>query len=211
MRDENLELFIEELGEPNHYRAVTQAEIGRYRGVLPDKLLEYWKDIGWSSFSDGLFWLVNPADYDHLVEMWLEGTSFPEIDRYRVFARTAFGVLHVWGERSNRTFVIHCPMHAIIAVKSKVKKIENDSELAVQSFFAMSDRERFDIEDVNAKPLFLQALKKLGPLKPDEVYGFEPALVAGGKLSVDCLAVLNLDIHLTILRQFAAPNIPFKI
>ncbi|MEL7614710.1 DUF2169 domain-containing protein [Vreelandella titanicae] len=66
------------------------------------------------------------------------------------------------------------------------------------------------LTDMSEKPLFTQALKKLGPLRPDEVYGFEPALVAGGEWSVNNLAKLNLDIHLTILRQMAPPEIPFS-
>ena len=209
MRDEDLELFIEELGEPTQYRSVSLAELEAYRGVLPDKLLEYWQEVGWSGFADGLFWLVNPADYDHLVDIWLEDTPFPTIDRYRVIGRNAFGKLYLWGERTNQSFTLNCPMHAIIAVENKIRKFAKDSETAIQTFFAMSDKKRYDIEDIHDKQLFPQALKKLGPLKANEVYGFEPALIAGGNLSVDNLALLNLDIHLTILRQMAPPKIPF--
>jgi len=60
---------------------------------------------------------------------------------------------------------------------------------------------------MNDKPLFEQALKKLGPLAVDEVYGFEPILAAGGTLMVDNLAKLDLNIHLTILRQMAEPKL----
>ncbi|CZF86960.1 GAD-like domain-containing protein [Grimontia marina] len=209
MRDEYLELFIEGLGEPTQYRPVSQAELSAYRGILPDKLLEYWQEIGWSGFADGLFWLVNPIDYDHLVEMWLEDTPFTDIDRYRTIGRNAFGKMYLWGERTHQTITLNCPMHAIIALESEVREVEEDTELAVQVFLSNIDSEISDIEDLNDKPLFPQALKKLGPLKPDEVYGFEPALIAGGNLSVDNLAILNLDIHLTILRQLGAPQIPF--
>jgi hypothetical protein len=69
MRDRDLELYIEEMEEPCQFRTVTQAAFSVYRGVMPDKLLECWQDVGWSGFADGLFWLVNPADYDHIIEM----------------------------------------------------------------------------------------------------------------------------------------------
>lgn len=210
MRDEVLEMFVEEFGEPTCPRLVTAGEVECYRGVLPDKLLEYWQDLGWSGFADGLFWLVNPADYDHLAAMWLEGTPFEALDTYRVIARTAFGKLYVWGENTNRSVTISCPTHAIIAIENKVKSVAPDTESAVQTFFAMSSKEKYDLTDMSEKPLFTQALKKLGPLGPDEVYGFEPALVAGGEWSVNNLAKLNLDIHLTILRQMAPPEIPFS-
>ncbi|MGD9172130.1 MAG: GAD-like domain-containing protein [Candidatus Thiodiazotropha sp.] len=209
MRDEDLTLFIEELGEPTQNQAISDNELALYKGVLPDKLIEYWQEVGWSGFAEGLFWLVNPADYDHLVEIWLEDTIFQKIDRYRAIGRNAFGKLYLLGERTNQTITLNCPMHAVIAIESKIRKIEKDPTSAVQSFFMGADKGKFDINDINDKPLFPQALKKLGPLESDEVYGFEPALIAGGNLSVDNLAILNLDIHLTILRQMAPPRVPF--
>lgn len=54
------------------------------------------------------------------------------------------------------------------------------------------------------------ALGNLGPLAPDEMYGFEPALVAGGKMRLENLRKVKLDQHLTILRQLAAPTMPFS-
>lgn len=153
---------------------------------------------------------MNPADYDHLVSMWLEGTPFEALDTYRVIARTAFGKLYLWGENTNCSFVISCPTHAIIAMENKVQTVAPDTDSAVETFFVMSRRKRYALTDMSEKPLFAQALKKLGPLGPDEVYGFEPALVAGGEWSVNNLAKLNLDIHLTILRQMAPPEIPFS-
>ena len=57
--------------------------------------------------------------------------------------------------------------------------------------------------------MFEQALKKLGPLAPDELYGFEPALVAGGSLRVENLEKLNMLAHLSVLRELAEPSIPF--
>jgi hypothetical protein len=41
------------------------------------------------------------------------------------------------------------------------------------------------------------------------MYGFEPALVAGGRMALEHLKKVNLDVHLTILRQLAPPKIPF--
>lgn len=209
MRDEVMEIFAENLGEPTHFRPVQADEVERYRGVLPDKLLQYWQELGWSGFADGLFWLVNPEDYDHLVAIWLEDTPFESLDTYRAIARSAFGKLYVWGEKTNRSFTISCPTHAIIALESKVKTCAPNVDSVVKGFFGMASKEDYDLKDMGDKSLFTQALRTLGPLGPDEVYGFEPALIAGGEWSVNNLAKLNLDIHLTILRQMAPPRIPF--
>jgi hypothetical protein len=59
------------------------------------------------------------------------------------------------------------------------------------------------------KSLFERALHTLGPLSSTEMYGFEPALVAGGRMALEHLKKVNLDVHLTILRQLAPPKIPF--
>lgn len=42
------------------------------------------------------------------------------------------------------------------------------------------------------------------------MYGFEPALVAGGKATLDHLAKVKIDQHLTLLCQFAAPTVPLS-
>ena len=55
------------------------------------------------------------------------------------------------------------------------------------------------MEDNLGEFLFESALKKLGPVGPCEMSGFEPALVLGGAVSLNNLAKLNLEVHLTIL------------
>ncbi|WP_209713648.1 T6SS immunity protein Tdi1 domain-containing protein [Duganella sp. 1411] len=47
-------------------------------------------------------------------------------------------------------------------------------------FLSKKKADRLDIEDVKEKNLFKRALKKLGPVAADEMYGFEPALCIGG-------------------------------
>ncbi len=59
--------------------------------------------------------------------------------------------------------------------------------------------------------MFERALKNLGHLETDEMYAFERALVARGKMVVDRLAKVKLHQHLTILRQLAAPSFPASI
>ncbi|MNE90069.1 hypothetical protein D3C80_1875430 [compost metagenome] len=76
--------------------------------------------------------------------------------------------------------------------------------------FGVSDPDDFDYHDTNGKLLFERAVKKYGPLAPDEMYGFEPALVLGGSSSLENLRRLKLDPHLLILRNFDTPTLPFS-
>ena len=210
MRDEDFDLFIEEMGEPTYHEEVPRELIERYRGVLPDKLLEYWRDEGWCGYGHGRLWFVNPDAYADIVRMWLEGTVFEQIDRYHAILRTGFGALFVWGESNNQPFVIDCPCHSIVAEESRLRRRDEDAEFALQVFIGSLDDEDVEIEDPDGQPLFERARRALGELGPDELYGFEPALVMGGKARLENLQRMKAHQHLMILREFAAPSVPFS-
>ena len=210
MRDEDFAYFIKKFGEATHHQAVPPESINKYRDVLPDQLLTYWQEEGWNGYANGLFWLVNPEDYEAVLDMWLEGTPYEKVDTFHVIARSAFGDLYLCGESTGPSVTLSCPMHAIIAMPSNLKpKSADEINRKIRSFFGASSLDEYNKDDENNRPLFERALKKLGPLAPNEVYGFEPAIVAGGKMTLDHLAKLDIQIHLRILRELAPPTMPF--
>lgn len=85
-------------------------------------------------------------------------------------------------------------------VKRRVKRLRSPGLHDRSSDFA-SDAEGY---------LFEPALRTLGRLEPDEMYGFEPALVAGGTAVLANLRRAKLHPHLLILRQLAQPTLPFS-
>jgi hypothetical protein len=209
MRDADFTIFIDEFGEATHRIEVPTSAIEKWRGKLPDQLLEYWKEEGWCGYANGLFWIVNPDEYEDIVDEWLDGTSLEQIDAFHIIGRTAFGDLYACGERSGVNMTISYPINAIFALPKDLKpKNKEDQDWSVRSFIGISANE-CDLKDESGIPLFERALEKLGPLKPDEVYGFEPAGVLGGKMRLENLTKLKLDVHLTILRQLASPTLPF--
>jgi len=72
MRDEDFEVFISEFGEATYRVDVPPEAIEKWRGKLPELLLTYWQEVGWCCYANGLFWIVNPDDYEDLVDEWLE-------------------------------------------------------------------------------------------------------------------------------------------
>jgi hypothetical protein len=210
MRDEDFESFIETIGEATSREKVPASGIDAYRGVLPDALLDIWRNEGWCGYGNGLFWTVNPSNFDGLLQMWLRGTPFEKADKYHVFARTAFGLLYAWGERYNRRVTISCADSQIIAQHDLMTvPVENPNRM-LGGFFSMSERDDYDIEDDDGEWLFDRAVKKLGRLNSDQLYGFEPALVAGGEAQLSNLRRLRMDVHLVILCEFAEPTMPFQ-
>ncbi|WP_413457748.1 GAD-like domain-containing protein [Herbaspirillum huttiense] len=209
MRDEDLEYFISNIGEATKRSTVPAASLEKWRDKLPDQLLKYWQEEGWCEYANGLFCTVDPDDYEDLVDEWLADTGLDEIDSFHVIARTAFGELYLCGERTGRSVTIVCPLNMVTALQNKLKeKSKEDQDFSIRSFFACSDSARFDMKDEGGEPLFERARSKLGPLEPHEIYGFEPAIVLGGKMHLENLAKVNANVHLTILRQFAETELP---
>jgi hypothetical protein len=210
MRDEDFEYFVSKFGEATNRVSVPTETIEKWRTKLPDQLLTYWQEEGWGSYANGLFWIVNPDDYEDLVDEWLEDTLLEQIDAFHVVGRTAFGNLYVCGEHSGVNMTISCPLNAIFALPKDLKpKSKEDQDWSVKSFIGLSISE-CDLKDESGVPLFEQAVAKFGPLAADEMYGFEPAIVLGGKMRLENLVKLKLDVHLTILRQLASPKLPFS-
>lgn len=206
--DESFQFFLQTFGPPCARRDVDEAHAAEYAGRLPAKLLEYWREQGFSGYADGLFWVVDPAEYAGVLERWLSSTPFKGQDDYHVIARTAFGALFVWGERSGAALQIN-PPHSLIFPNRAAGKLvrEGRADLALQVFFASRTRQTVDFPDDKGKPLFAKALKKLGPLREDEAYGFVPALGMGGKATLAGLQKVEILPHLEILAQITAPRI----
>jgi hypothetical protein len=210
MRDEDLVEFINEFGEPTHRTTVPAESIERWRGRLPDQLLTYWQQEGWCGYANGLIWTVDPEDYEDLIDEWLEDTPLEGLDSFHVIARTAFGDLFACGEKVGPVVNVSCQLHAVFALARELRaKSQADLDFEVRGFFGGSTRRGCDMTTEHDGYLFERAVKKLGPLAPDEMFALEPALAAGGTIALENLARVKLDPHLTILRQLAAPTMPY--
>lgn len=70
----------------------TAKELNFFEGKLPARLLEYWQDYSFCGWGEGIFWVVNPADYVDILATWLRDTPFDSTDNYYVIGRSAFGI-----------------------------------------------------------------------------------------------------------------------
>ena len=209
MRDQFFEMFIEEMGEATSTQAVSQDVIDAWRGHLPNQLLDYWQQEGWGTYQHGLFRLVNPDEYEGIAREWLAGTPLAELDRFHVFACSAFGDLFFCGEKSGPQLRLMSSLAAFVAVPEELRhKPESECDLEMQLFFSNMDLRSPDLEDESGKQLFNRARKKLGDLANNEIYGFEPMLPAGGEMLLENLRKVDAQIHLSILRQIQEPSMP---
>ncbi len=189
-------------------RPVDEETLNRYRGKLPDRLLSYWEEFGFCGYGEGLFWMVNPAEYEEILELWLKNTPLWEQENYDVIARTAFGELFVLGDKSGDTTKINSYEHSILptTIPSKLPTKE-EKERFIGIFISNIDKEYVDAFDKDEKLLFKKALKKLGKLEADEMYAFVPAPALGGVADLKHLQKVKLQEQLSILAQLEEPTI----
>jgi hypothetical protein len=192
--DEYFEVFLEQFGPALDRQDVPPTALQHFSGKLPDSILGYWQEHGWCGYADGLFWTVDPEDYEPALQSWLGNTQFMETDAYHVIARTAFGHLLFWGERTGPSLQLFAPGAYAVSMKPAT----GDMCLEGRMFFSVQEKAPYDFGN-----LFAPALKKLGPLKPDEMYGFVPALALGGPATLDHLRKVKAVEHLVLLAQLS--------
>ncbi len=208
MNDKFLNAFIERFEQPTYEKKVNPDYIETYKGKLPDKLLEYWGKLGFSGFKNGLFWITDPAEYEGILNSWIKNTELEKIDTFYVIARSGFGDLYLWGTKTGCQYEINTYNGYIYEGNNVEKDIKNGKEnLKVQVFFSGRSPERINIKLQNKKLLFKDAVKKFGPLEPDEMFTFEPALFIGGNKSLENLNKVNLHIQHSILADFSERQI----
>ncbi|KQZ86741.1 GAD-like domain-containing protein [Pseudomonas sp. Root562] len=188
--------FIEKIGNPMARQEVPVSSIERYRGKVPNLLLEYWAEHGWCGYGDGIFWIVNPQEYEGVVASWIEGTKLQERDTYHLIARSAFGDLYLFGEKTGFSLKISSVLSRYVINNLDFRTEEMDRHL--QGFLLTRE-----VDTNNYGDLFKPAKKKLGTLRHDEMYGFVPALMLGGPDTLDHLEKVKAVEHLTLLSQIA--------
>ena len=201
--DEHFRFFYEDngFGPAEHVEPAEQSLLDAYAGILPKQMLEYWKTYGFASFGKGLFWTTNPSKYATLIPLWLDGTGLLERDKYAVVGRSGFGQLFLWGAKSGQCVKILCARGMIFPRDQSDRIAAGKGDALAQSFFSTREKRDMDQKDDDGKPLFDRALRQLGQLAPDEMYGFEPALALGGRANLVGLRKLKIVPHLTILAQ----------
>jgi len=192
--DENYAFFIKQFGPPTIRQDVPKSSIAFFQDKLPEQMIEYWRQYGWCGYMNGLFWTVNPQDYEAVLSNWLNDTKFSCEDTYHVIARGAFGELYVWGEQGGYSMTITASMARYYTAES----ILSGSELnrGVRVFFSSLEPEENDVDD-----LFQSALESLGELSFNEMYGFVPALPLGGSITLKNLQIVKAVEHLEFLSQ----------
>lgn len=207
MRDGSYKLLIKKFGEPSDSRPAPQEVIDKYRSILPANVIHYWETEGFCQFRNGLFFSVNPDDWQFVVDAWIKGTPYAKLGPFFALTRSAFGKIYLFNEKIGATTKIDAAQLSIYSYDIEPTDQRGRETSAGMVFHPRpEDIDVFDSED---RPLFERALAKLGPVGWDEMYAFEPALAMGGSQRLENLAKLDWRVHMMLLREIEDPHVPF--
>ncbi|MGY2894230.1 T6SS immunity protein Tdi1 domain-containing protein [Deinococcus sp. UYEF24] len=165
---------------------VERGVISKYEDILPEEFLSLWKKYGFCSFHNGLFWLIDPDIWKPIL-----GDFISDSQSMIPLFRGSFGDI-IYMNGNGEVF-------QITPILGTDEKVFNSLSGYMSILMVLDDyyKDSF-IEKTHKK-----ALKKLGKLKQDECYGFEPLLAIGGSESEENIVKVKLREHLSIIAQIS--------
>lgn len=193
---EDIELCHQEWGQPTEKIKADEAALERMHGHVPQRLIDLWREFGFSVYQHGLMTIVNPMDWKPVTDEWIVDTELFDLDTFIPLFKGAYGDFRLLGIHHGYAVTLMPVMGAFVG---SCEKPDYSVEIAVRGAFAMADISGYDFYVKTCN--FEKALKKLGPLKANEMYGFVPVLPLSGEPKLENLQKLDAFAHLSILRQ----------
>lgn len=176
--------FNETLGPAIKCEGIPKSVVEQYSNILPPMLIEHWTESGWCAYAEGLLWVVNPNDFKHIPEDWLDSSSQEAV----VFARTAFADLFIW---------VHNKVYFLSVHHGWTKELTDDIEILFEVTFC---REKY-IKKGLLGEIFQRVLPRIGVPEADECLAFVPALALGGSETANNVQKVKIHEHLAMLAQ----------
>lgn len=184
------EYFLEHSVNTKKIKTVDDNFISLYENRYPDDLLTLWKETGIGVFGDGLFRIINPDDYQELVD-----NSYINIQDESVlpFMTTAFGDIFAYVKNKELDdYIIFANFrYGIFKVLTEdIDYLMNDlvwDEEVLELWFNLDQ--------------YIDVKAKLGVPDFDECYGYIPYLVMGGKEDIDHIQIVKVLPYIDIITQ----------
>ena len=164
------------------YKKVDKDIIDKYKDIVGNDVIEIWEKYGFGSTFNGYFKIVNPDDYQTL----LEETYIMPFNDIPVFI-TGMGDIITCDNMGSFSIVDY--RH------QRVKVFWTEKEIEWDYFF-----ENFYKKYWQWDPYF-EVIKKYGEPEYNECFGYEPLLSLGGKESVESLKKVDFEVHITIMSE----------
>ncbi|OOF35616.1 MULTISPECIES: GAD-like domain-containing protein [Pasteurellaceae] len=195
---DEIDYFFKKFGEITYSEPVDAELIEKYTGILPEWFIGYWKKYGFFSVMDGLYWAVNPEEYQDILKTWLPEE---QAENCYVLARSGWGELVVWQPEYGDKYEID-PLNGWVFQENINPLLEAGyANKAAESVFTGAKVEHLSAD------LFKECVQAYGPLKENEMFTFVPPLFIGGEKIFKNVKKVDLFIQMDILAQLAEPKI----
>ena len=158
--------------------------IEKYRDLVPNELIDVWEEYGLGSFMNGYVKIINPEEYQELLEeSYIYGkTSIPIL-------ATAFGDVITWEENKDIGIVFY---------KDGVFDIICSG---MENFFLNLYNEEWTADNIFDLKTYRKAIKKYGKLNYNQCFYYVPLLGLGGVKKVENLQKGDIKIHIQLIMD----------
>ncbi|BDD84558.1 hypothetical protein TPB0596_43210 [Tsukamurella pulmonis] len=203
MTDDHFQLFLSKLPLTNPGPACTPNHFDTYGGILPEPLLSYWQEYGFSGFGDGIVWLTNPIEWRQTTNVLTAGITHRLLGTdatYIPILRTAFGEILFWTPGYGRSLKL---APAAATASCIIQSEPSASDLSLQSTFAMGRSSRYDLQPKGRTDgVFKEVLGRCGPLEFDQVYHFTPSIINDDdRVNLNTAEIANIHVWLSHVKQ----------
>lgn len=193
MENNILNEFVKDMGEGIDYADVKVETLKKYEDKFmtekdnEDIITMIWKKYGLRSYKSGLFWFVNPDEYNDIA------IKFPNVSEGAiVFARTGLGNLFLYEKTDMGKFISFLNVHSGISnLISTSFEVLLEWRIVTNSYWETHCYGKIELE----------ANKKYGQMEEDECYTFVPALALGGDEKIANLQKVKIKENLEFLSQ----------
>jgi hypothetical protein len=169
---------------PLYERGLPDPALDKYVG-MPDELRQRLKQVGTSSYSNGLFRFVPPAEFRSYLSLF-------KLDPAEClpFLKSAFGHL----------LFLHGEQYKLLdPVVNSIDDLGEPLDLRFAMNMLLSDREI--LESTFLIDVYEQTFPKLGAPAVDEMYAFVPAIGLGGSREAENVRKVAMAAEMQLLSQ----------
>ena len=183
----------------NKRQAVDDTFIAKYADLSYPELNILWQEVGLGSYCNGLFKLINPSDYQDVINSCYE----KEDDKsFLPFMCTAFGDLFAYVKNprlNNYVVYLNVRYGTYLILPDNLAALLNKI-IFNQSFL----KGWFDLENYSVMQ------EKLGTPDFDECFGYSPLLTMGGSENLENIKIVKtlpyIDINTQTIGRFKSAD-----
>ncbi|AZI43663.1 DUF1851 domain-containing protein [Deinococcus psychrotolerans] len=177
MSQEAIEVFKDRFGS---LRDTEECPV-EFANIFPHEIFNFWQEVGFGRRSDGFIWLVNPQEFQWVLEIF-------DLPEYIPFARNSFDEIYVLDQTGS--------CYRFSASDAEACKITVDFETTLLTISRASSTD---------DELFYKRHKEMWDsgkrIEKDQCYCFSPAIPLGGDEETSDIYVGDIRVYFELLSQ----------